>query len=115
MTFIALGTNYINMNNLGQISTTGYFTGPGIDPNNNGCIWSGTSYQDLSWVARKGEQAPGALDAMININEHLDELMRKAVEDLKKPPSFLTEVQQSILRCYQIERKAFEKLSALVR
>ena len=60
------------------------------------------------------EQAPGALDAMITINGQLDELMRKAVADLKRPPSFLTEVQQSILRCYQIERKAFEKLSAVI-
>jgi len=61
------------------------------------------------------EQAPGALEAMITISGQFDELMKEAVADLKRPPSFLTEVQQSILRCYQIESKAFEKLSAIVR
>lgn len=60
------------------------------------------------------EQAPGALDGMIRINGQLDELMAKAVEDLTRPPAFLADVQQSILRCYEIERKAFQKLSSVI-
>ena len=60
------------------------------------------------------EQEPGALDAMIGINSELDELMTKAVEDLRKPPTFLTDVRQSILRCYQIESKTFQKLSSII-
>lgn len=59
------------------------------------------------------EQAPGALDGMIKINGQLDELMGKAVEDLARPPAFLADVQQSILRCYEIEREAFQKLSSV--
>ena len=60
------------------------------------------------------EQGPGALDAMIKINGQLDELMAKAVEDLRKPPTFLSDVQQSILKCHQIETKAFQELSAVI-
>lgn len=39
------------------------------------------------------EQEPGALDAMKKINGELDGLMGKAVEDLRKPPAFLADVQ----------------------
>ena len=59
-------------------------------------------------------QKPGALKAMTKINAQLDELMEKAVEDLKKPPVFLGDAQQSILRCYRIERDAFQKLSTAI-
>jgi hypothetical protein len=61
------------------------------------------------------EQAPGALEAMRKINEELDELMGKAVEDLQKPPVFLADVQQSILKCYEIEDKAFNTLSSAIK
>jgi hypothetical protein len=60
------------------------------------------------------EQEPGALDAMIGINSELDELMTKALEDLKKAPTFLSDVQKSILKCHDIESKAFERLSESV-
>ena len=60
------------------------------------------------------EQEPGALRTMIRINGQLDELMAKGVEDLTRRPIFLTDVQQSILRCYEIENRAFEKLSSII-
>jgi hypothetical protein len=60
------------------------------------------------------EQAPGALEGRIKINGQLDELMATAVEDLTRPPAFLADVQQNILRCYEIERKAFQKLSNVI-
>lgn len=60
------------------------------------------------------EQEPGALDAMKKINGELDDLMGKAVEDLRKPPTFLADVQQSILKCYEVEKKAFTTLSSVV-
>ena len=57
------------------------------------------------------EQNSGALQAMLKINRELDMVMEKAVEDLRKPLAFLAEVQQNILRCREIENKAFEKLN----
>ena len=60
------------------------------------------------------EQAPGAVDAMIGINGETDEVMLKAVEDLKKPLTFLPDVQQGILRCHEIESKALEGLSGII-
>jgi len=42
-------------------------------------------------------------------------LIEKAVEDLRKPLAFLAEVQQNILRCREIENKAFEKLNATIQ
>ena len=60
------------------------------------------------------EQAPRALDAMISINAQLDELMPRAIEDLKTSPAFLNDVQQSILKCHQIETKAFQRLSSVI-
>lgn len=42
---------------------------------------------------------------MLRINEGLDEVMAKAVEDLRRPPAFLPDVQQSIFTCYDIERR----------
>jgi len=61
------------------------------------------------------EQEPGALEAMSQINEESDELMEKAVEDLQKPPVFLADVQQSILKCYEIEEKVFNTLSSAIK
>ena len=54
------------------------------------------------------------MEAMKRINDEVDELIPKAIEDLKKPPTFLAEVQQSILRCHEIESKAFQDLSTIV-
>ena len=55
-----------------------------------------------------------ALAAMKRINEDLDNLMGQAVKDLgETPPEFLSQVQQSIVECLNIERKAFQALSSL--
>ena len=61
------------------------------------------------------EQEVGALEAMREINRELDDLMEKAVEDLQKPPAFLADVRQSILKCYEIEKKAFDTLSSVIK
>ena len=60
------------------------------------------------------DQGPGALETMRNINRELDELMGKAVKDLEKTPAFLYDVQQSILKCLQIERRAFQTLDSII-
>jgi len=60
------------------------------------------------------EQEPGVLDGMARINQELDGLMAKAVEDLEKPPTFLSDVQRSILRCHDVESQAFQKLSSVI-
>jgi hypothetical protein len=59
------------------------------------------------------EQEPGALDGMARINHELDDLMTKAVEDLKRLPAFLSDVQRSILRCHDVESQAFQRLSSI--
>ena len=61
------------------------------------------------------EQEPGALQKMRKINEELDRLMVKAVEDLEQTPAFLADVQQSILKCYEIEKKAFQTLDSVIQ
>ena len=38
------------------------------------------------------QQEPGVMEAMWKINEEMDDLMGKAVEDLRKPPVFLADV-----------------------
>ena len=68
-------------------------------------MWAGGDFE---------EQEPGVLETMTRINSELDELTAKAVEDLRRPPTFLADVQQSILRCYEIENKAFQKLSGVI-
>jgi hypothetical protein len=60
------------------------------------------------------EQEPGALKAMLQINREFDVLMKKAVDDLSRPPAFLADVQRSILRCRDIESQAFQSLSNIV-
>jgi len=60
------------------------------------------------------EQAPGALDAMKQIDEEMDSLMEQAIKDLESPPEFLYDVQQSILKCYEIEKKAFQALGNII-
>ena len=73
--------------------------------------------RELFWEKNRlfEEQETGALEAMIRINRHLDELMVKAVEDLRRPPTFLANVQQSILKCYEIEKKAFQALDGIIQ
>jgi len=51
---------------------------------------------------------------MIKINAQLDRLMVKAGEDLRKAPTFLVDVQKSIIRCYEIENEAFIKLHTII-
>jgi len=41
--------------------------------------------------------------------------MEKAALDFRKPLAFLAEVQQNILRCRDIENKAFEKLNDIIQ
>ncbi len=60
------------------------------------------------------EQGLGVFDAMLKINGEFDRLMAKAVEDLKRPPAFLSDVQRSILRCHEIESQAFQRLSSCI-
>ena len=60
------------------------------------------------------EQGENALDAMVKINGEVDVVMPRAVADLNRPPTFLADVQPNILRCYQIENKAFQKLNAII-
>jgi len=48
------------------------------------------------------------------INEEMDILMEKAIQDLEKIPEFLPDVQQSILKCLQIEKQAFQELSQII-
>jgi hypothetical protein len=60
------------------------------------------------------EQGPGILEKMTKVNVELDSLMGRAVKDLEKTPEFLSDVQPSIVKCCQIERKAFEALSTII-
>ncbi|MFC1928057.1 BtrH N-terminal domain-containing protein [Chloroflexota bacterium] len=57
------------------------------------------------------KQTPGNLESMRKINGEMDYLMERAVEDLKKAPEFLLDVQKDIGKCYQIEKEAFQILS----
>jgi hypothetical protein len=72
--------------------------------------------RELMWQKDRlfGEQSPGALVAMKQVNVELDGLMGQAVKDLEKTPEFLSDVQQSIVTCLQVERKAFEALSTII-
>ena len=72
--------------------------------------------RELMWEKDRlfEEQGPGALVAMRQINVELDNLMGQAVKDLEKTPEFLSDVQPSIVKCFQIERKAFEALSSII-
>ena len=47
-------------------------------------------------------------------NSKAVEGMIQAVEDLKGLPTFLADVKQSILRCHEVESRAFEELSGVV-
>ena len=60
------------------------------------------------------EQGPGALGEMRKINLELDSLTERAVEDLARNPAFLSDVQQSIVKCYEIEKKAFQTLGSII-
>jgi hypothetical protein len=61
------------------------------------------------------ESGQDALAAMKRINEDLDNLMGQAVKELAEtPPKFLSQVQQSIVECLNIEKKAFQTLSSLI-
>lgn len=63
------------------------------------------------------EQKKGALEKMIKINEEMDDLMKEAEEELQKNDiePLLAGLQQKILECYKIEKKAFEKLNDVGR
>ena len=58
---------------------------------------------------------PGALGlaAMKKISEEMDNLMGW-VTNLEKTPEFLYDVEQSIVECLNIEKKAFQTLSSII-
>jgi len=60
------------------------------------------------------EQNPAALAAMRQINQEMDGLMEQVVKELAQPPEFLPAVQQSILKCLGIEKKAFQVLDKII-
>jgi len=72
--------------------------------------------RELMWEKNQlfEEQSPGALEAMKRINMEMDNLMAKAVRDMEKTPEFLSDVQQNIVRCLQIESKAFQRLDSII-
>ena len=98
----------------------------------SGKVWSEIATTALpdSWSALKRirelsfkknrifeEQKPGTLREMKKINIELNDLMKKAVEDLQKKNliPLLTNLQQKILECYEIEKKAFQALEIFAK
>ena len=75
-------------------------------------LWLSLTPEKLT--IRFEDQGPGALEAMRNINSELDELMGEATKDLEKTPTFLYDVQQSILKCLQIEKGTFQTLGGVI-
>jgi hypothetical protein len=63
------------------------------------------------------EQAPGALQNMLEINRELDSLMEKAAKELEERDlqPLLTDLQQEILRLHEIESKAVKRLHEIIR
>jgi len=63
------------------------------------------------------EQPPGALEKMRKINIELEDLMKEAVEELQKKDiePLLTNLQQKILECHEIESRTFEKLDSIIK
>jgi len=61
--------------------------------------------RELIWETNRRfeEQTPGTLEVMRKINGEIDKLIEQAVKDLEKSPEFLSDVQQSIIKCLQIE------------
>ena len=72
--------------------------------------------RELMWEKNRlfEEQGPGVLAAMRQINGESDKLMNQAVKDLEKTPEFLSEVRQNIIKCLQIEIKAFQTLDSII-
>ena len=54
---------------------------------------------------------------MRKINAQLDDLMKKAAEDLRKEnlAPLLADLRQKILECKKRENKAFEKLNSIIK
>jgi hypothetical protein len=62
------------------------------------------------------EQKAGTLEKMRQINIEVDDLMRKAGEDLQRDLTpLLTNLQQKILECYEIEKEAFQSLNNIIK
>ncbi|MFQ6052228.1 MAG: BtrH N-terminal domain-containing protein [Candidatus Hydrothermarchaeota archaeon] len=97
----------------------------------SGKVWSGIATAALpdSWPTLKRirelsieknrifeEQKPRALDKIKKINVQLDGLMKKAEEDLQEKDLtlLLADLQEKISECYEIEKKAFERLNEIV-
>ncbi len=81
-------------------------------------VWMKEKIRELSLEKSSifEEQKSGALDKMVVINEEIDGLMKKAVEDLQKLDlkSLLENLQQKIFTCYDTESNAFEKLNSII-
>lgn len=62
-------------------------------------------------------QQPHALEKMQKNNLQLDDLMKKAAQELqqKDPAPLLAALQQKILRCNETEQKAFKKLNEIIK
>jgi hypothetical protein len=63
------------------------------------------------------EQPPGYFESMRKVSDELESLKTviEKGEDLQKAPEFLVDVKRSILKCYEVESKAFQKLSAVIK
>ncbi len=59
------------------------------------------------------QQVPDALEAMNKINEEIRSMLKPALAELVYAPEFLKDVQQNIMRCYEIEQKAFQLLGTI--
>jgi hypothetical protein len=59
------------------------------------------------------QQAPGALESMNKINEEIRSMLKPALTELVYAPEFLKDVQQNIIRCYELEWKAFQLLASI--
>ncbi len=62
------------------------------------------------------KQEPGALEKMLEINVQLDRLMKKAAAELeqRETAELLSSLQQKIMRCYETEKAALERLDAVL-
>ncbi|MDP2895153.1 MAG: BtrH N-terminal domain-containing protein [bacterium] len=61
-------------------------------------------------------QEPEAFEKMQQINLRLDEFMKQAAAELqeKAPTELLSDLQRTILKCYQCEKATLEKLAAII-
>lgn len=75
--------------------------------------------RELSFEKNKifRELKMGALEKMRKINIESENLMKKAADELEKKNlmPLLTDLQQKILKCYEMEKRAFESLNEIIK